>query len=632
MKYLRRPIVLATYLLIAAASVIGAYLLRFEFSIPHQEYRVFLIGLAVFVPVKVVVFYVLGVHRSWWRMVSILDLLRLIVANSTASFFAGLGIVLLVGSAFPRSIYIMDGILCFLMTAALQFCRRVYAEALAAVRYAGPRKRILIYGAGAAGIALAKEIRSNSKLGIKIAGFLDDDPEKRHLAPDMVPVLGTGRDAARVVTRFARRGSPVSEIVIAMPSANGRQMRSAIANCRAAGIVFKTVPGLGELLNGKVLTGQIRDVSVNDLLGREPVQIDETMIGREITGRSVLVTGAAGSIGSELCRQLARFDPEKLVLFDQAESELFMLALELRRRFQNVNIIEEIGDIGHRVRLDEVMSGHNIEAVFHAAAYKHVPMMEANILEAAANNVIGTYNVAQAAYDHGVGKFLMISSDKAVNPTSMMGVTKRVAELLLAEMPLDCTERGTAFVSVRFGNVLGSKGSVVPIFQQQIANGGPVTVTHPDMRRYFMSIPEAVQLVLQAYAMGQGSEVFVLDMGEPVKIVDLARNMIRLAGFVPDDDIEIRFTGMRPGEKLFEELTMDGEDVLPTYHNKIKIFRSYGPTKGYLAQWVRRLNELLRHRDSAAVQAHLLDIVPEYRGTAVTTAATQDQELAAVGD
>ena len=478
---------------------------------------------------------------------------------------------------------------------------------------AGKGKPILIYGAGAAGLTVAKEIRGNPRLGMKIQGFLDDDPGKQSLTFYGARVLGFGRDAARIATRYQRRCRPISEIVIAMPSANGRQMRTAIANCRAAGLPFRTVPGIGELLNGKVLASQIREVSVNDLLGREPVHIDEQIIEAEIDGKNVLVTGAAGSIGSELCRQLVRFRPGKLIMFDQAESELFMLNLELRQQCPDLTAVQEIGDIRNASRVEEVISEHSVHCVFHAAAYKHVPLMEKNVLEAVQNNIVGTYNVAQAAYRQNLSRFVMISSDKAVNPTSIIGLTKRIAELVVSAMPLDGSPRKTVFVSVRFGNVLGSKGSVVPIFKQQIAAGGPITITHKEMRRYFMSIPEAVLLLLQASAMGKGREIFVLDMGEPVRILDLARDMIRLAGLVPDEDIEIDFSGVRPGEKLFEELKTDQEDILPTCHEKIKIVRSREPFHSDLRPWLSQTTELLRRREVAALKRHMLTLVPEYR-------------------
>src|SRR5581483_8597829 len=429
-----------------------------------------------------------------------------------------------------------------------------------------------------------------------------------------VPILGSGAEAAAVVSKLAAGRKPVSEIIIAMPSATARQMRAAIAHCRAAAIPFRTLPSLSELLTGTV-TPQIRDVSPNDLLGREPVRIDESRVAATLTGESVLVTGGCGSIGSELCRQLARFAPRKLVIFDQAESDMFMLALELRKRYPHLDLATEIGDIFRAARVREAIARHDVSIVFHAAAYKHVPLMEENITEAIENNVIGTYHVARAAHWNKVKKFVLISSDKAVNPTSIMGVTKRIAELVVSAIPLDGSSKAGAFASVRFGNVLGSAGSVIPIFQRQIASGGPVTVTHPDMRRYFMSISEAVQLVLQASAMAEESEVFVLDMGEPVRILELARNMIRLAGLEPGEDIEIEFTGLRPGEKLFEEIQLDDENILATPHEKIRRLRSKAPNSRHVARWLERLRMLLLEANQEALKAHLLSLVPEYQGT-----------------
>jgi FlaA1/EpsC-like NDP-sugar epimerase len=398
-------------------------------------------------------------------------------------------------------------------------------------------------------------------------------------------------------------------------------MPRVVANCRAVGVPFRTVPSFAELFGGKILARQIREVSVNDLLGRDPVRVAEDAIGEQITGKNVIVTGGCGSIGSELCRQLGRFNPRRLVIFDQAESEMFMLALELRERFPSLDLVTEIGDICRYQRVHDAMARNAIEAVFHAAAYKHVPLMEAHVIEAAENNVIGTYNVARAAHANEVGRFLMISSDKAVNPTSIMGVTKRIGEIIVSAMPLTGGPRYGTFVSVRFGNVLASSGSVVTIFNRQIAGGGPVTVTHPDMCRYFMSIREAVQLVLQAFSLGKGGEIFVLDMGEPVRITELARNMILLAGFTPDEDIKIEYTGVRPGEKLFEELRMDTEHMLPTYHEKIKIFRATAPIRHEVAVWLEELGELVRAGDADEVKAHLLELVPEYVRAAETEAS-----------
>jgi FlaA1/EpsC-like NDP-sugar epimerase len=472
-----------------------------------------------------------------------------------------------------------------------------------------------MYGAGVAGTMLVREIRSNPRLNYKVMGFLDDDPNMRNAVLLGVPVLGTGRDAARIVDRYKKRDPRVEEIVIAMPSVAGRQgwIQEVLAHCRAAGVPCKTVPSHEEILSGKVRIGEIRDLSVTDLLGRELIQLDEARLRSGIAGRTVLVTGAAGSIGSELVLQVSRLGPGKLVAFDQAESGLFTIEHELRKKFPSLDLFAEIGDIRDGRRIDDVIRRHSVDMVFHAAAYKHVPMMESNLLEAVKTNILGTWNVVQAALRHRVADFLMISTDKAVNPTSVMGATKRVAELIVSGMPGPEAGGRTKFVSVRFGNVLGSSGSVVPIFRAQIAGGGPVTVTHPEARRYFMTVGEAVQLVLEASMMGKGSEIFVLDMGEPIRIMDLARNIIRLSGLVPDEDIEIRVVGLRPGEKVYEELITDGENILPTYHDKIKIFQGPRMNSELIDAWVAELKALAAEGDELAVVAHLKRLVPEYQ-------------------
>jgi FlaA1/EpsC-like NDP-sugar epimerase len=627
---LRKMLLLCPLLLAVVLSYTVAFLLRFDFALPDSVAGLFRLGLCIFIPVKAIVFWSSRLHASRWRLAGMFDLYRIAVANLIASALVCFATAMAAGPAFPRSVYIIDAALCFLATAAVPFSIRLYWEVLLPTAGDnGNSKSILIYGAGGAGLMLSKEVRSNRSLRTRVVGFLDDDEHKQGGSLDGIPVLGRGRDAARLVARFAQEGKPVSEIVFAMPSATAPEMRAAIARCREAGVPFKTLPGVAEMLSGKIST-QIREVSANDLLGREPVHIDESRIGQTVAGESVLVTGGCGSIGSELCRQLARFSPRKLVIFDQAESEMFMLALDLRKRYPNMELVTEIGDICRPARVREVMSGHAVSVVFHAAAYKHVPLMEKHISEAIENNVIGTYNVARAAYRAQVKKFVMISSDKAVNPTSVMGLTKRIAELIVSAMPLDGGPKAGAFVSVRFGNVLGSAGSVIPIFQRQIASGGPVTVTHPEMQRYFMSISEAVQLVLQASTMGEGSEVFVLDMGQPVRIIDLAQNMIRLAGLVPGEDIEIRVTGLRPGEKLFEELQLDGEDVLPTPHEKIRRFRSEARNPQYMAHWLERLRILLMGGNIESLKGHLMVLVPEYQGSVVASGREDDERTALV--
>jgi FlaA1/EpsC-like NDP-sugar epimerase len=377
-------------------------------------------------------------------------------------------------------------------------------------------------------------------------------------------------------------------------------------------VEYKTIPGLGEVIEERGLVGQIREVAVEDLLGRNTVRLNDDQIRGTLEGKIVLVTGAAGSIGSELCRQIARFNPAKIVGFEIAESPLFEIDREMRQAFPAIPFYPEMGSIQNRARLDEVLLQHAPSIVYHAAAYKHVPMMEANVFEAIENNVFGTYNVAMAAAEHGVEDFIMISSDKAVRPTNIMGATKRVTELLLLEL-----QNGrTCYVAVRFGNVLGSNGSVIPIFKKQIAAGGPVTVTHPEMRRYFMTIPEASQLVLQASTMGMGGEIFVLDMGAPVKIVDLARNLIRLSGFRPDEDIKIEFTGARPGEKLYEELNFIEENTVPTPCEKIKIFTGNSLPSAGMESYLEALRGICQRREVSNLVLTLKDLIPDYNPSA----------------
>jgi FlaA1/EpsC-like NDP-sugar epimerase len=612
----------------AAFSLLASFLLRFDYSIPASEISHLERGLAIFMSMKLLVFCSWGRRRSLWNMVGVPDLLYVAMQCAIASIIATVSTIVIVGPAFPRSVYVIDAIIFFIVMESVLFSRRIYQDVTSRVPRTGRQKTILIYGAGAAGMTLLRELRSNRQLGYSVVGFLDDDPGKRKATIGGVPVIAEGRDAARIVLRNSRRNSPIEEIVIAMPSISGSEMRTVVANCRATGVPFKIVPGFGELLQNRILTNQIREVSVNDLLGRDPVHVSEEAIGQHISGRSVMVTGGCGSIGSELCRQLARFNPSRLVVFDQAESEMFTLALELRGQFPSLKLVTEIGDIVRYQRVSDAMARNSVQAVFHAAAYKHVPLMEAHIIEAAENNVIGTWNVVRAAHENEVENFLMISSDKAVNPSSIMGVTKRIGELIVSAMPIAGGPLHGSFVSVRFGNVLASNGSVVTVFKRQIAAGGPVTVTHPDMRRYFMSIPEAVQLVLQASSMGQGGEIFVLDMGEPIRIMDLASNMIQLAGLTPGEDIKIENTGLRPGEKLYEELSMDAEDMVPTYHQKIRIFRSSAPAQHAIGPWLKELQILINDGDADDIKAHLLELVPEYIGPRETRVGVKAERRA----
>jgi FlaA1/EpsC-like NDP-sugar epimerase len=612
-----RLFILAAHVIAAAASVSGAFLLRFDFAIPRDETDHLRIAICVAIFATVLTFQAVGLRRGWWRFAGLSDVYRLGLANLTASLLFMLVVRGIAGPAFPRSIYVIDFMLSFLVTCLLRFAGRIWREVRTGLRSKAMGKTTLIYGAGAAGMTLVREIRSNPSLKMRVIGFLDDDPRKRGESIMGIPVLGRGREARAVASRCARRKTRVDEVIIAIPSAKAKEMREAVANVRAAGLPCKTVPSVGDILMDRVLSRQIREVSVADLLGRQIVQFEEPAIRKHISGRNVLITGGAGSIGSELCRQIGVLGVRKLVIFDRAESDVYRIELDLQRMVSGTEVVAEIGDIREYQRVEEVIARHGVQLVFHAAAYKHVPLMEAHLFEAVTNNVLGTWNVVRAARRHAVSGFVMISSDKAVNPTSIMGVTKRVAEIIVSALG-DEAGSGANYVSVRFGNVLGSNGSVIPLFQSQIEKGGPVTVTHPDMRRYFMTTREAVQLVLQASTMGHSSEVFVLDMGEPVRIIDLARNMIRLTGLEPDEDIDIRFVGMRPGEKLFEELLTDSDQVVPTCHPKIKVFRGAKPARDKIVEWLVDIECQVAERNARAVIAQLRLLVPEYRGAADT--------------
>ncbi len=591
------------------ASGVAAFLLRFDFAIPGIYVRPLLLALCVWPAAKVVAFYSLSMGKGLWRYVTVHDLLRLIAANLLGSSIAFAALLVMTPHGLPRSVYILDFIVCCALTAAMRVAVRLAAD-FARLRQSTGRKRTLIYGAGDAGVTLVREIRQNSALAYDVVGFIDDDPKKVGSLIYRLKVFGGVSVLQDVV-----KAQAIETILIALPSASGAQMTRILQRCQEAGVSYKTVPGLAEIIDSNALASQIRDVAVEDLLGRNPVRLEEAPIRAKLEGQAVMVTGAAGSIGSELCRQIARFHPRAIIGYENAETALFHLEQEMRRTFPDIPFHPEIGSIQNPQRLADVLRRHSPSILFHAAAYKHVPMMEAHIFEAVENNIFGTWNVATAAASHGVSDFVMISSDKAVRPTNVMGLTKRVAELLMQSLQHSAPDSGggsTCFVAVRFGNVLGSNGSVIPIFKSQIARGGPVTVTHPEMRRYFMTIPEASQLVLQASSMGSGGEVFVLDMGEPVRIVDLARNLILLSGLRPDHDIRIEFSGARPGEKLYEELSTLDEETLPTCHEKIKIFDGNGLPPDGMIPHLEALRRYCEDRDARALILHLKDLVPDY--------------------
>ena len=599
-----------------ALSAMLAFELRFDGALPAQYFHPMEVALCVWAGTKSASFIVGRVSRGSWRHTSARDAVHIVLANSTGAILGGLIIFLLVGPrGIPRSVYILDWLISCLLTFGGRLTVRVLLTAKSRSRVEGERTRTLIYGAGAAGVALLWELLQNPSLMLDVVGIVDDDPGKVGLVLDGKRVLGTGEALEALVRKHT-----IKRVLIAIPSASGQQMVRILKFATDAKVEYKMVPSLGELVQGSELGKQIREVAVEDLLGRKPVHLDLDRIRERIQGRVVMVTGAAGSIGSEICRQIAPFRPLAIVGFDEAETPLFHIDKEMAKRFPYVPFYPEIGSINSRGTLKRVMQHFHPSILYHAAAYKHVPLMEKHVFAAVETNIFGTWNVARAAAEHGVDDFVMISTDKAVRPTSMMGATKRTAELLIRALQM---EGGTKYVAVRFGNVLGSNGSVVPVFKEQIAAGGPVTVTHPEMTRYFMTIPEAAQLVLQAFSIGKGGEVFVLEMGKPVKIVDLAKNLILLSGLQPERDIEIQFTGLRPGEKMFEELNLHDEHLLPTSHAKI---RSYVCHQNLDAMQIKaslhRLQAVVEGRDIAMLVLLLKELVPDYNpGTELLKAA-----------
>ncbi len=543
-----------------------AYILRFNFSIPELNLKVFFSTLPVLLLIKILCFYFFGLYRGVWRYASMNDLLRILKATllSSVLFFFYVGLVYHLID-FPRSVFIIDWFIIVCLVGGSRFLYRLFREFYPA-KVMRENKRVIIVGAGRAGEMLLREMKQNIRIGYNPVGFLDDDLAKKGMRIHGVPVFGKIDDMLKIVDR-----KDIEEAVIAIPSLTGKDMKKIIQLCSDAGISCKTVPAVGDILNGTVSVSQIREIRIEDVLGREHIQLSMEQIREYLTGKRVLVTGAAGSIGSELCRQIMKMGPEKLLLYERVENEVYRMDMEFSQVFAGKPYEMVLGDILDVERLEWVMAKYKPQVVFHAAAYKHVPIMEAHPLLAVKNNVQGTYNVASASVASNVDKFVLISTDKAVSPANVMGATKRIAELICQGMN---SEGRTKFIAVRFGNVLNSAGSVIPLFRNQIMKGGPVTVTHPEMTRYFMSIPEAAQLVMQAGAIGTGGEIFVLDMGEPVKITDLAQDIIRLMGFKVGDDIDITYTGLRPGEKLHEELVSQEEQWLKTVHEKINLVKS----------------------------------------------------------
>ncbi len=600
LKYRKFIIVLSQVCLLTLTYFVS-FLLRLDFNLPEPQRVVFLVTLPVILFIKLPVFYYFRLLSGWWRYAGMSDLLDIIKAASVSAPLVFVGIYLGHGFvSFPRSVFIIDPILTVVVVGGARFAVRAYNES---ARLHLTHANTLIIGAGRAGSSIAREIKENERLEYNPIGFVDDDPTKTGVKVQGIKVLGSTEELPNLIA-----ANDVSHILIAIPSASGKQIQRIIDKCRECRVEFKTLPAMGDIINGSASIGKMHRVRVEDLLARDPVRLDLSTIRLKLQGKCVLITGAGGSIGAELARQIAGFSPDKLLLFDRSENDLFKIDLELVERYPKLNSIPIVGDILDVARLREVFRTHHAHSVFHAAAFKHVPMMERNCFQAVTNNVFGTYNVALLAKQCGVEDFVMISSDKAVNPSNIMGVTKRVAELLILGLQHDATR----FVSVRFGNVLGSKGSVLPVFEEQIASRKSLTITHPEAKRYFMTIPEAVQLVLQASTMGKGGEIFLLDMGEAVKIVDLARSLVRLSGLEPERDIPIVYTGLRPGEKLFEELKLDGEAIKPTSHEKIRVLDGGSIRFDQVSRWLDDLAALVDSRNVSALVSKLKEIVPEY--------------------
>jgi FlaA1/EpsC-like NDP-sugar epimerase len=578
--------------------LIFSWLLRFDFSLPYRS--ILLPAIPILVVTRLAVLSYFGLLRGWWRYVGIRDGLDILEAVGAGSLlFWMIMHFALRTSGFPRTIYILEA----LFTSGLLASVRVLSRALAeSVREdISSCKRVIVIGAGSAARAILREINGPESAYVAV-GCLDDDSSKLGIRIENVRVLGTVDQLTEVLS-----SNPADEVLIAVPSATAAEMRRFVEICNRSKISFRTVPALKDIIAGRVTVSQFREVSLEDLLGREPVEVDLEAVRREIQGRTLLVTGAAGSIGSELCRQILDYRPAHLLCLDQNETGLFMLRLRVLEHREGAQLSFRVADVCDTGRVRDLFAEFRPEIIFHAAAYKHVPMMESNVREAVKNNVMALLGLLDLAEEIGCKDFVLISSDKAVNPTNVMGATKRICELILSSRPAN----GMRCVSVRFGNVLGSSGSVIPVLKQQLRNHQPLTITHPEMSRFFMLIPEAVALVLQAFTIGSHGDILVLDMGQPVRILDLARNLIRLSGKC-EDDVEIQFTGLREGEKLHEELFYRHEKIQSTSCDKIR------RTRGTLKDWSRlhrqlnELAELITVKGAMAIRAKIRQIVPEY--------------------
>lgn len=614
MEFRKRLLILGTLdACIVAFSVVAVYLLRFEFSIPREDFRIMPLAVLFHVGFYLLFFNHLKLYRSVLQYAGIGEVIAIVKAATLAEVSVII-LTTIMGNFIPeinipRSIY-TSWALIILSVGGTRFAWRMLRDTYLKDDGKQKHRNVLIIGAGKSGVLIAKELMHSKDHHYKPVAFVDDDRRRHRLELMGIPVIGGRREIHNIVTRYE-----IEDIVIAMPSISRKEIAKIIDICKTTKATIKTLPRVEDLINGKVSVNMIREVQVEELLGREPIRMDIKEIASYVTGEVVLITGAGGSIGSELCRQVLPFFPSKLLLLGHGENSIYEIEVELRKAFPEATLISIIADIQDRERIEHVFAKYRPEVVFHAAAHKHVPMMEHNPIEAIKNNVFGTKNVAECASAYEASHFVMISTDKAVNPTNVMGATKRLAEVFIQGLN---RMSNTKFVTVRFGNVLGSRGSVIPAFKKQIQAGGPVEITHPDMVRYFMTIPEAVQLTIQAGALANGGEIFVLDMGEPIKIVNMARDLISLSGLVPEVDIQIVYTGIRPGEKLYEELLTEHEEISATKHERIFISNPDNFSWVELRMKMEMLESVLSPFESKKSEIEvgrlLFELLPEYRG------------------
>lgn len=577
--------------------------LRFDSDIPLQYFALFKETYIVVTIIALCSFLVFNLYNRIWKYASIDELISIVLATSFGTLTV-LGYTFMMGQTFPRSIYILFWLLLTTFIGGSRFILRTFNGVTPMLRRSEGVRNVMVIGAGEAGSMVIQEFKKHPDLKMRPVVIIDDDENKHGMRIHGVKVFGGRHDIPEMVLR-----KNIKEIIIAMPSIDRLQIREIVNICSKTKCKLRILPGVYELLDGKVSIKRLRDVKIEDLLGREPVKVNLEEISGYIQNKVVLVTGGGGSIGSELCRQIARFEPKELVVFDISENNVYSLEFDLKTLFPNIKYTALIGSVRDKGRLEYIFEEYRPNVVFHAAAHKHVPLMELNATEAIKNNVFGTLNVAEAADKYNAERFTLISTDKAVNPTNIMGASKRIAEIIIQMMSM---KSKTVFSAVRFGNVLGSDGSVVPLFKKQIESGGPVTVTHPEVIRYFMTIPEAVQLVIQAGALAKGGEIFILDMGEPVKIADLARDMIKLSGLEPDVDIEVDYIGLRPGEKLFEELLLNEEGITATKYKKIFIAKPTFTDVDVFESELGELRELL-FNSNTEVKDIIKKIVPTYK-------------------